>query len=217
MSRLPPAPSNRSPIQLFSLPTLLMKRRVGPLAVADDDVDVAVVVDVTERRARLTSTSLNASPARADTSSNRPFPRLRYSWFEHLQRERILGARLRLDHRYAAVEREEVEPRVVVVVEPGRAKAGLGQARRHRAPTRALRPRTRPLPSLIEDVHLREPVGDEQILVAVVVEVAGIDAHAGFRVAGAVDARRRRGTPMSLKVPFFWFIQSWLASPSLPT
>ena len=33
----------------------------------------------------------------------------------------------------------------------------------------------------VERVHLAQPVGDEQILVAVVVEIAGVDAHAGLR------------------------------------
>ena len=42
-----------------------------------------------------------------------------------------------------------------------------------------------------------EPVGDEQVFVAVVVEVAGIHTHAGFRFAGAVhgDAGYERRRP----------------------
>ena len=44
-------PTSRRPSQCFRLPTLLISSRSRPVVVADDDVDVAVVVDVAERRA----------------------------------------------------------------------------------------------------------------------------------------------------------------------
>ena len=46
----------------------------------DHDILIAVVVDVTKGCSRLTSRSLNGSPPRAETSSNRPSPRLRNNW-----------------------------------------------------------------------------------------------------------------------------------------
>ena len=66
----------------------------------------------------------------------------------HLQRERIVGTRLSLDRRHASVDRQQVEPRVVVVVEPGGAEAGLRQARRAEPGRGPCGPRRRPAPSL---------------------------------------------------------------------
>ena len=85
-----------------------------------------------------------------------------------------------------AVGEEQIDEAVVVVVEELEAPAAQ-QARRLRdaVKRRDIRERLVAL-VLVEREHLLIDVGDEEILLAVAVDVGGIDAHAGARPA--VDA-----------------------------
>ena len=60
-------------------------------------------------------------------------------------------------------------------------------------------------------------LGHEEVFVAVVVEVAGVDAHAGLGLARRRAARRPTSSAAFSNVPLRWFIQSWFSLPSLAT
>ena len=60
-------------------------------------------------------------------------------------------------------------------------------------------------------------MGHEEVFVAVVVEVAGVDAHARFRLAVARSAPTPDSSPVFLKVPLRWFIHSRFSVPSFAT
>ena len=87
-----------------------------------------------------------------------------------------------------AIDGEHVEPAVVVEVEPRRAPPRVRQAERAKARRGARRRESARVPSLT--YRLRSLAGQlrhDEIFVAVVVEVAGIDAHAGFGLAVGRD------------------------------
>ena len=63
----------------MSRAALIQQQPDGPVVVRDEDVDVAVVVDVAERRAAADVRAANAGPPLARLSNRRP--RLRNSWF----------------------------------------------------------------------------------------------------------------------------------------
>ena len=89
--------------------------------VVDDDVDVAVVVDVPERGAAADGGLTEDRLPWALTFSNRPFPRLRSSRFRSSLEFLVELRRLRLNR---SVRRKQIEPPVVVEVEPGGAETG---------------------------------------------------------------------------------------------
>ena len=138
---IPPTdpPITRSPIQCLRLPTLLTSSRVGPL-----------LLPTSTSMSPSLSMSPNAAPRpTSDSCEHRAGPagdvlepsvaRLRNSCFRWSQRKRIPGLRQRLDVGDVAVDRQQIEPAVVVEVEPRRAEAGERQARRGPSPERALR------------------------------------------------------------------------------
>ena len=97
-----------------------------------------------------------------------------------------------MPHR--AVDDDQIEPAVVVVVDEAGAEAGEAEREQRRAST--VRSSNRPLPTFaIERVAFVVEVGDEQILVAVAVDVARVDAHAALRLPDAVDRPRRPAAP----------------------
>ena len=103
---------------------------------------------------------------------------------------RLLARSLRQAH--GAVDRQKVEPPVVVEVEPGGAESGVAQALpAHAGPRADVLERASPIVA-IERCSLAGQVGDEEILVAVGIEVAGVEAHARFRLAIAVQRRARQ-------------------------
>ena len=63
-------------------------------------------------------------------------------------------------------------------------------------PSRTLWSSKPPVPSLTYSVlPLRDELGDEQVLVAVVVEVAGIDAHVGLALPEPSERRAGDAAP----------------------
>src|SRR5438094_240567 len=97
--------------------------------------------------------------------------------------------------RDGAVDRYEIEPPVVVDVEPRGAKSGERQRRLAQTSEGAAL-----LEHAAAGVHvqigaLAGELGDEQILVAVVVEIAGVHAHARLRLAICPQSgtRQKRG------------------------
>ena len=92
----------------------------------------------------------------------------------------------------------QIEPAVVVDVEPRRAEAGVRQRSQAGCPACAL-----PVDEharAVVDVQvgaLPGQLADEEILVAVVVEVAGVHAHAGLRPSLGADRRAGERAPCS--------------------
>ena len=125
---------------------LLISRRARAGGRADHHVHVAVVVDVAERRAAADVVQRERRAGPRGHVLEPAVAQVAIQLIRHLQRKRIVGPRLRLDDRDAAVDGQQIEPRVVVVVEPGRAEAGLGQARRAEARAPPCDPRRRRRP-----------------------------------------------------------------------
>ena len=69
----------------------------------------------------------------------------------------------------------------------------------------------------VEIVALARQFGHEQIFVAVVVEVAGVDAHARFGLARRALSAAPDSSAVFLNVPSCWLIHSWFGWPSLAT
>ena len=160
-----------------------------PGVVAHQHVDVAVVVDVPERGAapRLRRFERRAGLLRhvreaavAEVAEQRP--------------ALIVGKPPRgapRPRRDRAVHGQQIQPAVVVEVEPGGAPPGVGEAAgaEPRAGAAVLEP-ARPVVD-VEVVPLAVQVGQEEVLVAVVVEVARVHPHA--RLGHAQSAQRRAG------------------------
>ena len=92
-----------------------------------------------------------------------------------------------------------------------------GAARRAEPGSRALLlEQARPVVD-VQVVPFARQVRDEQVFVAVVVEVAGVDAHAGLRLSRARSAPCPDSRPVFLNVPSCWLIHSWFGWPSLAT
>src|SRR6266853_4592606 len=109
-----------------------------------------------------------------------------------MERKRIAQAPQRLDRLYGAVDNERIEPAVVVDVEPGRSKAGVGAACRAKTGARALFLEQADPVVDVQVVAFTGEIRDEQIVVSVVVEIAGIDTHAGFGFAVRAQGRARQ-------------------------
>ena len=155
------------------------------VGVADDDVGVAVVVDVAEccsppdvrdleHRAGAARDVLEAAGAQVPVQLRR-----------HLERERIVRPGEGFDGGDAAVGDEQIQPAVAIEIQPAGAEAGLREAGRAEAGGSAPILEVSRAVVEVQHIHLVEPVRDEQILVAVVVEVARVNAHARFGLSGA--------------------------------
>ena len=108
----------------------------------------------------------------------------------HAERPRLPA--LGFDDVDGAIGDEEIERAVVVVVDPVGAEAGAGRGRRRQA---GARPRVLEVPLAVVGVEregLADDVGDEQILVAVEIEIARCDPHAAFGIPFEVDRRARQ-------------------------
>ena len=161
------------------------------VVVGHQDVHVAVVVDVAERRAAADLRQLKRGAAARGDVLESPVAQIAEQQLSLVQRKGIVDVSQRLDRLHRAVDDERVEPAVVVDVEPGRAEAGVRAARRSEPRSRALLlEEARPVVD-VEVVAFSRQVRDEQVFVAVVVEIAGVDAHAGL--GSPVRAQRRAG------------------------
>ncbi len=168
-----------------------------PVVVGDDDVGVAVVVEVAEGRAPTDLRQPECGARRRRHVLEAAVPKVAKQLLALMQWKRIARLRERLDGLHRAVDGQQIEPAVVVVVEPGRAKAGVAQAGRGEPRLRApVLERARPVVD-VEIVTLARLLGDEEVVVAVVVEIAGVHAHAGFGLAFLRQrhARRQRRVP----------------------
>ena len=154
--------------------------------VRDDDVCVAVVIDVAERStaadfgqrehpARLAGDVLEAAVAEV---SKQLLPLI------------VRKPAVRPPfQRHFPVDREDVEQAVVVEIKPGGPEPGVRQAR---GSNPGLRADVLKLPGPViheQIVPLACEIREEQVFVAIVVEIAGIDAHARFWFAELVDRR----------------------------
>ncbi len=161
-------------------------RRTG--VVGDEHVFVAVVVDVAKRRAashlrlqedrtRLRGDVLEAAVAQVAEQQLALVHRKRV-------RRRAFS---RLD---AAVDREQVEPPVVVEIEPAGAEPGVLEARGSQSGRGASILEERLAIVHVKVAALAVQLRHEEVLVAVVVEIAGIDPHArfGMTLTGDRDA-----------------------------
>ena len=170
----------------------------------------------TPRRGRPPS-SWNTAPARAVTSSNRPLPRLRNSCFRWCSGNGSFACAsasivctapltVRMSSQPSLSKSNQAAPKPVY----GRLASAEPDAR---APVVER-------PGAVVDVEiaaLAGQLGDEQVLVAVVVEVAGVDAHARLRPRPRRSARRPTSSAVFLNVPLRWLIHSWFGWPSLAT
>ena len=160
------------------------------VVVGDEDVHVAVVVDVAEGRpaAHLRRCERGAGAIRHVGET--PVGEIAEQLVALCVREGRAGVLADVLHR--AVDCQHVEPPVVVEVEPGGSEAGLAEAG-GAEPGRGASVREEGSPVVdVDRVRLTRQMGHEQILVAVVVEVAGVDAHARFGVAVRVHRRTRQ-------------------------
>ena len=118
---------------------LVQQQPHGAAVGRDDDVDVAVVVDVAERGASADLGALEGRPAVAARIDEAPVAGIVEQLVLHLERVRL--AALRLDCIDGAVGDEEIEPAVVVVVEPVGAEARDRCRQRAETRLRPARPR----------------------------------------------------------------------------
>ena len=97
---------------------------------------------------------------------------------------------------HGAVDGQHVQVAVVVEVQPAGAEAGHCQAGCVESRDHAgVREQTAAVVQ-VEGARLAGDVGHVEVLVAVAVQIAGIDAHPGFGFAPAVDRRAREQSPV---------------------
>ena len=159
--------------------------------VGDDQVRIAVVVQVADRQAA------------ADLDVDRPLPAFGRHGLEtaaaetaeelvlHPQRVRVAGFDLGFDSPHRPVHDVEVEHAVAVDVEAGGAEAGHRPARVDQAGLAAAVVEQPVAVVQVERVVLADEVREEDVGRAVAVEVADRDAHAGLRASIAVEGGAR--------------------------
>ena len=185
-------PTSRRPIQWLRLPIWLTSSRGAPLLFATSTSTSPSLSTSPNAAPRPTSDSSNAAPPRAETSSNRPLPRLRNSALRWCSGNGSLARRSASMVWTAPFTVRSVQQAVVVDVEPGGAEAGEATARCAETRARALLLEVAAAVVDVEIVALAGQVGDEQILVAVVVGVAGVHAHAGLGLAVGAERGARQ-------------------------
>ena len=160
--------------------------------VAHDHVDVAVVVDVAERRTATRFRQHERGTGLVGDVLEAAVAEIADQQLALVVRKRLIRSSLMGDDR--AVHHEEIEPPVVVEVEPRRTPAGVRQAQRSE---RRCGARVSKSSRSVVDVQvgaLPRELGHEEVFVAVAVEVAGGHPHAGlsFPVGGQCDPREQR-------------------------
>ena len=108
-----------------------------------------------------------------------------------------------------SVDGQDVQPAVVVEVEPGRAEARVRQAWKPDARTGGLFLEDAGSVVHVEIVSLTGELGDEQVFVAIVVEIARVHAHARPWLHRRRRALRRPSSAVFVKVPSRWLIHNW--------
>jgi hypothetical protein len=159
------------------------------LVVGHHHVDVPVVVDVAEGRAtaRIAPLERRAAHRRhvVETAGAEVAEEL-LGLPEHVG---LAPARGRVRQLDRAVHRQHIEPSVVVDVQPAGAEARVRQAPRADARLGGSADEGGGAVVHVQVVTLAGQVGDDEILVAVVIEVAGVDAHAGLGPAERAEGR----------------------------
>ena len=158
--------------------------------IGDQEICVTVIVDIAGRHAAADFRHCERG-ARLIAYVLKPPADVPEQLVSSIQRVDFRASRLRLKQCDAAVYDNKIQPAVVVVIQPGRAKPGKWHTRY---------PETRfgcfvvePTAAVVnvERVGLTDEVSHENIDVAVAVEVSCIDAHTGFRHAIAIDRDAR--------------------------
>src|SRR5262245_9505503 len=97
-----------------------------------------------------------------------------------MQGKRLMGLPEGFDDLYCAVDGKKIEPTVVVVVDPSSAKAGVWERDRLEPGWRSAILEYAGSVIDVEVGSFTRQLGHDEILVAVVVEVGRVDAHAAF-------------------------------------
>ena len=170
---------------------LVQQQAHAPGRVGHQHIGVAVVVDVSERGAAAHFRQLEHRSG----AIRRRLEALAARVAEHLvalvQRERVVRPERFEVQDDGAVHRDDVQPAVVVDVDPGGSEAGVRQARRADAERGAPLAEQAGAVVDVQRAALAGQLGDEEVLVAVVVEVAGVDSHVGLGVAARAERRSR--------------------------
>ena len=176
---------------------LFTSTRTGPLSLATT-MSVSPSLSRSPNAApRPTSSVVNARPARSVISSKRPLPDVAKQLAALLKTEPLVGGQRFGGVRHRTVRDRQVEPSVVVGVEPRRAERGEWQRAQTDAGLRAaLDEHARPVVH-VQVGALPRQLADEHIIVAVLVEVAGVNAHARLEPPFRADRRARRAAPCS--------------------
>ena len=103
-------------------------------SVAHQHVDVAVVVDVAEGGAAADFRQLECRAGAIGDVLEPAVAEIAEQLFPLVQRERIVRVPERFNGRNRSVDRQDVEPAVVVEVEPGGPESGIREARGRQAP-----------------------------------------------------------------------------------
>ena len=153
------------------------------VVVAHQHVHVAVVVDIAEGgpAAYLGQLEHRASPV--GDLLEPPVGEIAEQLFSLVQRKRIVRARKRLDSLHRSVDRQEVQPAVVVKVEPGGPETGVRETEGTQSRTRTLFFKDAGSVVDKEITPLTPQFGHEQVFVPIVVEIARVHTHARFRFA----------------------------------
>ena len=184
---VPPAVAQLHAQPPGSLAHLVDQQARGAGVVGDECIDVAVVVDIAERGA-----PAHLGQGERGTCASGDFrvataAEIVEELVQLVQRIGVAGDHQFLDLLDGTVHGEDVQPAVVVVVEPGGAEAGVREARSGDAGGDAAILEPALAVVHIQRVGFLAQMGHEQIDVAVAVEVRRVDAHAGLRRAVPVD------------------------------
>ncbi len=175
-------------------PTSLRSKARRSVVIVDHDVDCAVVIDVAKSNP---AADLRALKRRA--SQVRDFAKAFPASFV-VKQLAALGVRevarlIRSDDRDGAVGDEQIEPAVVIVIEPSRAETGVAERRLQKA---EIAGGVIELAAGVAAKHgdaLAREVSDQQDLAPVVFDVPERDSHAGLGepVHAVGDAHIERG------------------------
>ena len=140
----------------------IIYQKPGPSGgVAHHNVHVTVVVDVAEGRAAAHFRQLEHRPRASGHILELSIAEIAVQLRRHSQWKRILRARQRFDRRHSPIRHEQIQPAIVVEIEPCSPEPGFreaGRAEPRRGPpvfevARAV--------IHIENIHLIQPVRDE--------------------------------------------------------
>src|SRR5262249_39329230 len=185
---------------MVSVPNRVDEKSDGPVDVAYHHVYVAVVVDVSECCAAADFDAL-------EHGACLPSDVLESSVVQVPEQQRALAVRKSFVHAIldgldGSVDGQDVQPAVVVEVEPCSTESGVTET--HRAKSRRgaeVLEETRTVVH-VEIASLNRQLSGEEILVSVVVEIAGVDSHAPFRFAvGAHGSARKQTRVLEGTVP----------------